>query len=82
MGKLIILQEVRLVWEKNLPNYRIFRGENNKGGSGNHSGPFQLVYDWFTKDSGFGGLFRWGPSKCGCLANQMETGLVWSLGFG
>lgn len=32
-----------------LSNCRILRGENNKEGSGNHSSPFQLVYDWFKK---------------------------------
>lgn len=41
-----------------LSNCRILRGENNKEGSGNHLSPFQLVYDWFKKNSGFGGLFR------------------------
>lgn len=43
----------------NLLNYRILRGENNKEGSGNHSSPFQLVYDLKKKkNSGFGGLFK------------------------
>lgn len=58
-----------------LPNYSIPRGENNKEGSGNHSSPFQLVCDWFKKkkNSGFGGLFRQGPSKFDCLAQWRQA---------
>lgn len=45
-----------------LPNYRLLRGENNKEGSGNHSSPFQLVYDWFKKKQ-----WIWGAVQIGSL---------------
>lgn len=42
MGKLIILQELRLVLGENLPTSRILRVKIIRGGAGNHLGPFQL----------------------------------------